>query len=225
VETRARELKVVLRESVKTGVSVFVLILVGGVTTGVAHAQPRRDCSAAGSTGVGLSVGRSLTPLFELSPGTFEAIERGSLHPGPGLHLGGRVDQPIAGPWRGRVEVSGSNWPVEHQIYDANFNLVERSTLGHVESRQILAFVGRQGGRSAACGYVLAGGGLFSLRVEEARVWRPGAALAAGVEMPITGSSALQVEAQVHMIGSGAHPPMATGALAANLSVGWLHRF
>ncbi len=67
--------------------------------------------------------------------------------------------------------------------------------------------------------------GLFSLRVEEARVWRPGAALAAGVEVPVTGRGALQLEAQVHMIGSGARPPMATGALAANLSVGWLYRF
>jgi hypothetical protein len=213
--------KVVLRESVKTGVSVFVLILVGVVTTGVAHAQSRRDCSEAGPTGIGLSVGRSLTPLFELSRGTFEAIERGSIHPRPGLHLGGRVDLPIAGSWRGRVEVSGANWPLEHQTFDP----VERLTLGHLEYRQILAFVGRQGGRSSACGYVLAGGGLFSLRVEEARVRRPGAALAAGVEVPISGRGALQLEAQVHMIGSGARPPMATGALAANLSVGWLYRF
>jgi hypothetical protein len=51
-----------LRESVKTGVSVFVLILLGVVTTGVAHAQSRRDCSAAGPTGIGFSMGRSLTP-------------------------------------------------------------------------------------------------------------------------------------------------------------------
>ena len=214
-----------LRESVKTGVSVFVLILLGVVTTGVAHAQSRRDCSAAGPTGIGLSVGRSLTPLFELSRGTFEGIERGSIHNGPALHLGGRVDLPIAGSWRGRVEVSGANWPVEDQTYDANFRPVGRFTLGHVESRQILAFVGRQGGRSSPCGYVLAGGGLFSLRVEEARILRPGAALAAGVEMPVTSRGALQLEAQVHMIGSGARPPMATGAIAMNLSVGWLYRF
>lgn len=214
-----------LRESVKTGVSVFVLILLGAVTTGVAHAQSRRDCSAAGPTGIGFLMGRSLTPLFELSRGTFEAIEEGSIHPRGGLHLGGRVDLPIAGSWRGRVEVSGSNWPVEHQTYDANFHPVERSTLEHVESRQILAFIGRQGGRGSACGYVLAGGGLFSLRVEEARVRRLGAALAAGVEVPVTGRGALQLEAQVHMIRTGARPPMTTGALAANLSVGWLYRF
>src|SRR5918992_3981575 len=116
-----------LRESVKTIVSVFVLILLGVVTTGVAHAQSSRDCSAAGPTGIGFSMGRSLTPLFELSPGTFEAIEGGSIHPRGGLHLGGRVDLPIAGSWRGRVEVSGSNWPVEHQNYDANFPPVEGS--------------------------------------------------------------------------------------------------
>jgi hypothetical protein len=214
-----------LRESVKTGVSVFVLILLGVVTTGVAHAQSRRDCSAAGPTGIGFSMGRALTPLFELSRGTFEAIEEGSIHPRGGLHLGGRGDLPIAGPWRGRVEVSGSNWPVEHQTFDANDHPVERSTLGHVESRQILAFIGRQGGRSPACGYVLAGGGLFLLRVEEARIRRLGAALAAGVEVPVTGRGALQLEAQVHMIRSGTRPPMTTGALAANLSVGWLYRF
>ena len=214
-----------LRESVKTGVSVFVLILLGVVTTGVAHAQSRRDCSAAGPTGIGLSVGRSLTPLFELSRGTFEAIERGSIQPQPrtsprwsGRPAHRRI---LARPRRGL----GSELAGGAPDYDANFHPVERFTLGHVESRQILAFVGRQGGRSSACGYVLAGGGLFSLRVEEARVRRPGAALAAGVEVPVTGRGALQLEAQVHMIGSGARPPMATGALAANLSVGWLYRF
>ena len=214
-----------LRESVKTGVSVFVLILLGIVTNGVAHAQSRRDCSAAGPTGIGFSIGRSLTPLFELSRGTFQANEGGSIHPRGGLHLGGRVDVPIAGSWRGRLEISGANWPVEHQTYDASFHSVERSTLGHVESRQILGFMGRQGGRGSACGYVLAGGGSFSLGIGEARLRRWGAALAAGVEMPVTGRGALQLEAQVHMIGAGARPPLTTGALAANLSLGWLYRF
>ena len=75
----AREVKVVLRASVKTAGSVFVLILVGVATTDVAHAQSRRDCSAAGPMGVGLSVGRSLTPLVELSRGTFEGIEGGCI--------------------------------------------------------------------------------------------------------------------------------------------------
>ena len=210
-----------LRESIKNGVSVFVFILLGLGTTGIAHAQSRRDCSEAAPAGIGLSVGRSLTPLFELSRGTFDAIERGSIHLGPGLHLGGRVDLPIAGSWRGRVEVSGANWPVERQTVHP----AERLTLGHVEARQILAFIGRPVGRRSACGYVLAGGGVFSLRVEETRLRRPGAALAGGIELPVTGRGALQLEAQVHMIGSGARSPIATGALAANLSIGWLYRF
>ena len=92
---------------------------------------------------------------------------------------------------------------------------ISRKT-GYKESRQILAFIGRQGGRAPACGYVLARGGLFSLGVEEGRLRRWGAALAAGVERPVTGRGALQLEAQVHLIGAGARPLMTTGALASN---------
>ena len=104
--------------------------------------------------------------------------------------------------------------------------MIATDTIGHIEAREIVALMGRQGGRSASCGYVLAGGGLYSLGIQGTRVRRPGVALTAGIEMPITGRGTLQLDAQIHMISAAAgHPVVGTSALAANISIGWSHRF
>jgi hypothetical protein len=183
-------------------VALFVFVLPGVMTPRLAHAQSRPDCSVAGRPGIGLSAGRSLTPYVELSGPAFGGAKGASIQPRGGLHLAARLDVPIAGAWRGRLEVSGANWPVERLTYDASFQPAGRETVGRVEARQIVALVGRQGGRSPACGYVLAGGGLYSLR------------------------GALQLDAQVHVIqGAAGRPIASSGTLAASLSVGWLHRF
>ena len=143
-----------------------------------------------------------------------------------GFHAAGRLDVPIAGPWRGRVEVSGANWPVERQRYGDDFQLISKDTVGEIEARQIIALIGRQGGRSSACGYVLAGAGIYSIGLEGRGVRRPGVALTAGIEVPVTGRGAVQLDAQVHMIGAATTDRIASrGALAASISVGWSHRF
>lgn len=201
-----------------------VLTLV--ITAAVAHAQPAGDCSRGTSRAVGFSAGRSLTPLLELSQGVVDGEPSGSIIVRGGFHAAGRLDVPIAGPWRGRVEVSGANWPVERQRYGDDFQLIAKDTVGEIEARQLIALIGRQGGRSPACGYVLAGGGLYSMGIGGTRVRRPGVALTAGIEVPVTGRGAVQLDAQVHMIGTATRDRVSSsGALAANISVGWSHRF
>jgi hypothetical protein len=205
---------------------VFIASAVVVLSAGVAQAQPRGECSTPRPLGIGVSAGRSLTPYFDFSPGVFDTGGLGSISLEGGVHLGARVDAPIAGPWRARLEVSGANWRVDRQVFGAGSDLVAIETMGHVEARQILASVGRQVGYSPACGYVLVGGGLFSLDVEGTRVRRPGLALTAGIEMPVTDRGALQFEAQVHVIRTDSRPPIASSdALAASISFGWLHRF
>ena len=72
-----------------------------------------------------------------------------------------------------------------------------KDTVGEIEARQLIALIGRQGGRSPACGYVLAGGGLYSMGIGGTRIRRPGVALTAGIEVPVTGrGAAVQLDAQ-----------------------------
>jgi hypothetical protein len=86
--------------------------------------------------------------------------------------------------------------------------------------------VGRQGGRSPVCGYVLGGGGIYSLDYQGASLRRPGVAVTAGLELPAGDRGAVQVDMQLHVINTRARYPIATSkVLAASISVGWSHRF
>jgi hypothetical protein len=195
------------------------------LTPRVSHAQARVDCSRRISPGVGFSVGRSLAPYLGLSQGAVDGGSEGSVLPGGGLYLAGRLDLPIAGPWRGRVEVSGANWPLELRRYSNDGEVIARDTVGQIGARQIVASIGRQGGRGSSCGYVLAGGGLYSFAIERTTVRRRGVAITAGIEFPVAGRGAVQLEGQIHMISLAGHPPVSEGAMGLNISVGWSHRF
>jgi hypothetical protein len=201
--------------------SVFLALLIGA---GVAHAQSRADCSEAAPPGFGVSVGRS-SPYFYLSPGVVEGGERGSVSVRGGPQLSARADLPVAGAWRARIEGGGANWRVTRQTYDG-FQLTARDTVGHVEERHIAGMIGRQGGRSPVCGYVLAGGGIYSLDYRGAQVVRPGVALAAGLEVPTGDRGAIQADVRLDLIDSRARYPISsTTVLGASLSVGWSHKF
>jgi hypothetical protein len=115
------------------------------VTPRVSHAQARVDCSRRISPSVGFSVGRSLTPSMEMAQGVVAGGPRGSAQVRGGLYLTGRVDVPIAGPWRGRVEVSGAR-PLERPRYGDDSPLIATDTIGHIDAREIIALIGRQGG-------------------------------------------------------------------------------
>jgi hypothetical protein len=115
---------------------------------------------------------------------------------------------------------------VERKTYGDDFQVIATDTAGHVEARQISAMVGRQGGRGPACGYVLAGGGLYSLDYQGAALRRPGVALTAGMEMPTGERGAIQMDAQLHVIDTRSRYPISSSAvLAGSISVGWSYRF
>jgi hypothetical protein len=198
-------------------------VLVLTVTTGVADAQPR-ECSIA-PRGVGVSIGR-VSPYLELSRGAVDAVRTGSILVRNSFQFAGRGDLPIAGPWRARVEASAANWPVVRQTYGDDFQLTATDDVGHVGVRQIVAMMGRQGGRSPGCGYVLAGGGLYSLDFRGATVRRPGVALTAGMEFPTGERGAVQVDVQLHLINTqGRYPIAFSDVPAAAILVGWSLRF
>lgn len=200
-----------------------VLVLVPMAAVG--RAQSRGDCSMSSPPGIGLSMGRS-SPYLYLARGAVDAEETGSILVRGGIHLAGRVDVPIGGPWRTRAEGSFANWRVVRQIYGDGFELAAVERVGHVAARQFVALIGRQGGRSPLCGYVLAGGGIYSLGYRGARVRRPGVAMTAGVELPVGDRGAIQADVQLHVIDIGKRYPLTgTEALAASISVGWSHRF
>lgn len=200
---------------------VFALL----IATGVGHAQSHADCSAPAPPGVGVSVGRS-SPYFDLSRGVVDGDERGSVIVRGGPQLSARADLPVAGAWRARIEGAAANWRVTRQTYDERFQLTANETAGHVEERHIAAMIGRQGGRSPVCGYVLAGGGIYSFDYKGARVQRPGVALAVGLEVPTGDRGAIQADVRLDIIDSRARYPIASSTvLGASLSVGWSHKF
>jgi hypothetical protein len=210
-------------QSVCTSRSSLATMLVLVMTSAVAHAQSR-DCSIA-PRGVGVSVGRS-SPYLELSQGAVEAVSTGSILVGNGFQFAGRGDLPIAGPWRARVEAGAASWPAVRQIYGEGFEPIARHQVGDVGVRQLVGLIGRQGGRSPACGYVLAGGGLYSLEFRGATVRRPGVALTAGMEFPTGERGAIQADVQLHLIDTEGRYPIAGSAVpAASLTVGWSLRF
>ena len=210
-----------IRWNVSLFLSIFLASLVGA---GKAYAQSRADCSEAAPPGFGVSVGRS-SPYFYLSQGAVEGDGRGSVSVRSGPHLSGRADLPVAGAWRARIEGSGANWRVVRHTYEG-VQMTARETLGNVEERHVVGMIGRQGGRSPACGYVLAGGGLYSVGYRGAQVRRPGMALAAGIEVPAGDHGAIQADIRLDVIDSRARYPISsTSILSASLSVGWSHKF
>lgn len=193
------------------------------VATAVAHAQSR-DCSIA-PRGVGVSFGR-VSPYLDLSQGAVDPVPTGSILVRNSFQFAGRGDVPIAGPWRARVEASAANWPVVRQTYDDDFRPLARDTVGHVGVRQIVAMIGRQGGRSPVCGYVLAGGGLYSLGFRGATVRRPGVAVTAGMEFPTGERGAIQADLQLHLVNTEGRYPIAPSEVpVAGITVGWSLRF
>ena len=192
---------------------------------GSAHAQPIGGCSASAPRAVGVSVGRS-SPYLDLSHGATGTEPVGSVLVRGGLQLAGRVDLPVAGPWRARVEGSGMSWHVVEQIYGDGGQEVATGDRGQVSARQVVAMLGRQGGRSPVCGYVLAGGGLYFIDYRGAGVTRPGFAFTAGVEIPAGDRNAIQAEVQLHVIDTREEYPIAGSAVpAASILIGWSHRF
>lgn len=199
----------------------MVLLLAG--TAGVGYAQG--DCAMAAPRGIGATAGRS-SAYFYLTREAVPAGETGSIMVRGGSQFAGRVDLPVAGAWRARVEGAFANWRVTRQIYDGGSGQTAIEEIGHVGARQVVALVGRQGGRSPVCAYVLAGGGFYALGYRGNRVRSPGAALTAGIEVPTGDRGAVQADVQLHVINTRARQPVSgEQALAASLTLGWAYKF
>ncbi len=203
----------------------FAAALLFLVTPAVAAAQSR-GCDNPRPPAVGVALGRS-SPYFEPAPGVGDSGTPGSVLSRGAVMFAGRADLPIAGPWRARVEGAATSWQLERQTYSADLReVVATETVGHVDVRQIVASIGRQGGRAPACGYVLGGGGLYSLNYQRTRHWSPGFALTAGIEFPAGPHGAVQVDAQLHLINAGSRYPIGSSTVVdGRLSVGWVYRF
>lgn len=202
----------VVRHAVLLSVLVFLLL------PPAAGAQSHTDCGTA-ERSIGAAIGGS-SPYFEPSAGV-GGLSRG------GLYLAGRFDAPMAGAWRTRVEGSTSSWHLERQIYSADLrDVIATENIGDLRVRQIVASVGRQGGRAPACAYVLAGGGLYSLAYKGASFYSPGLALTAGIEFPGGPRAAIQVDIELHMINTRSHYPVGSSTtLGASLAAAWAYRF
>ena len=214
-----------MQSNFRRHVSVFAAVVFGLlIAPGAGQAQSYARCSTAAPLGVGVSIGKS-SPYFELSRGAVDGDEGGSVSIGGGPQLSARADLPVAGAWRARVEGAAANWRVTRQTYEGS-QLTADETVGHVKARQIAAMIGRQGGRSPVCGYVLAGGGIYSFDYKGARVRSPGVALAFGLEVPAGDHGAVQADMRLDIIDSRARYPIASSTvLGASISVGWSHKF
>jgi hypothetical protein len=202
-----------------------MLVFIG--TAVVGRAQARADCETPQPPAVGIGVGRS-SPYFDLAREAADAGVSGSILVRGGVELTARGDLPIAGPWRARVEGSATNWRVERETYspELHYQLIASDTVGHVQVRQLVALVGRQGGRTPVCGYVLAGGGIYTLNYKGASIHRPGLALTAGFDLPAGRRAAVQMDLQLHVINTrDGYPVSSTAVLAASLSAAWAYRF
>jgi hypothetical protein len=214
---------VVERSTLGQRFAVAVVVFVSA--SGVARAQMPGGCWTAAPRAIGVSLGRS-SPYLELSRGATGSETTGSVLVHSGLQLAGRLDLPVAGPWRARFEGAGAGWQVVEQFYGSGGEPVASGERGRVSARQAVAMFGRQGGRSPVCGYVLAGAGLYLLDYRGASLTRPGFALTAGVEIPAGGRNAIQAELQLHVINTRTQYPIAaTDVPAAAIMIGWSRRF
>lgn len=193
---------------------------------GAAGAQSSSDCRSPQPRSVGVAIGRS-SPYAELASG-FLLAEGGSVSVRSGLQVAGRVDIPIAGPLRVRVEGASSRWDMRRTVYDADagYRVVDERSIGSMSERHLVALAGVRTGRAPFCAHVSAGGGFYALGFRDASHRRAGGAIAAGMEIPTGSRGAVQLDVTLHLIGTRDADPIASTVVpAAALTIGWAYRF
>lgn len=205
--------------------SLMVLLSIGAA--GVASAQARADCLSPQPAAIGGAFGRS-SPYVELASGAVDVEPASSVSVRSGAQFAGRVDVPVVGPVRVRLEGATARWDLRRVRYDtdAAFRVVEETSIDHMTARHFVALVGLRTGRTPVCAHVSAGGGLYSIGFRGTSVRRAGAALAAGIEIPTGSRGVVQLDATVHLIGTRDAPPIASTTVPAlSLLAGWAYRF
>jgi len=205
---------------------VVALLLIALGPAGVAEAQGRSHCRSPQPPSVGVAFGRS-SPYFDLASGVVEPSGTGSVQVRAGAQFGARAELPVAGPLRLRIDAATARWDVRQTTYDPDeFTVTANTSVGQMSARHLVALIGVRTGRAPACAHVSAGGGVYALGFRSASVRRPGASLAAGIDLPTGAHGAIQVDAMLHLIATrDGHPIASSTALALNLLVGWAYRF
>jgi hypothetical protein len=189
-------------------------------------ARAQETCSDADRPTLGVVAGRS-SPYFDLDTTAAPPAPSESISVRSGIQVSVRGDLSPAGPLRLRVEGSTARWNVEGRTYSTvNGQITSSRSVGDIAVRQLGAAVGFRAGRAPVCGYVLAGGGLYSLTFRDTTVRHPGFALTAGLEIPTGDRGRVQLEVQLHLIDSDSRYPITSStAVASALLVGWAYRF
>jgi len=194
--------------------------------TGADAAQRLDDCRSAQPTSVGVSIGRS-SPYLEVDSSAVGAPRVGSVSVESGGQLAGRLDLPVAGPLRLRVEAATARWDVRHRLYlSASGETIADRSLDRISTRHLVALVGLRTGRAPMCAHVSIGGGLYSFGLPGAIVRRPGFAFGVGMEIPTGEHGAVQLDVGLHLVTTRDAYPITSSAIpAASLSIGWAYRF
>ncbi|MGE3889930.1 MAG: hypothetical protein AB7H81_26210 [Vicinamibacterales bacterium] len=193
---------------------------------GLAEAQGRAGCASPQPPSIGIAFGRS-SPHLELARGAVELHGHGTVAVRGGAQLAGRADLSLSGPLRLRIETARARWDIRQRTYSPDdFTVTADESVDHMSARHLVALAGLRLGRPPACAHVSAGGGVHALGFRGESVWRPGASLAAGIELPTGGHGVIQVDAMLHLIGTrDAHPIASSAVPSLNLLVGWAYRF
>ncbi len=212
----------------RLGLRTFLVacLLIPFVSPGLAEAQRRADCASPQPPSIGIAFGRS-SPYIELARGAVDLSGPGSVAVQGGAQFAGRADLPLSGPLRLRIEAARARWDIRQRTYSPDdLTVTADESVDHMSARHLVALAGLRLGRAPACAHVSAGGGLYALGFRGESVWRPGAVLSAGIELPTGGHGAIQVDAVLHLIGTRVAHPIASSAVPAlNLLVGWAYRF
>jgi hypothetical protein len=205
--------------------SLLVLISIGAASA--AGAQTRVDCLSPQPASVGIAFGRS-SPYLELASGAVDVEPDSSVSVRSGVQFAGRVDAPVVGPVRVRLEGATARWDLRRIRYDtdAGFRVISETSLEHMTARHLVALVGLRTGRAPVCAHVSAGGGVYSIGFQGTPVRRAGFALAAGMEIPTGPRGVVQLDATLHLIGTRDAPPIASTTVPVlSLLAGWAYRF
>lgn len=210
----------------RAGTTLFLALMLSGAAS-TANAQARVDCLSPQPASIGFAWGRS-SPYVELASGTVEVEPASSVSVWSGAQLAGRVDVPVTGPLRVRLEGATARWDLRRIRYDADagFRVISETSIDNMTARHLVALIGLRTGRAPVCAHVSAGGGLYSIGFRGTSVRRAGVALAAGIEIPTGSRGVVQLDATLHLIGTRDAPQVASTTVPAlSLLAGWAYRF
>jgi hypothetical protein len=192
-----------------------------------AQAQGRTECGTPQPPTVGLSFGRS-DPYLELQADAYPADDAGTVSVRRAGELAGRLDLPLAGAFRVRVEGARASWDVRRRLYDASagFRLVSDESIDHISARHATALVGVRTGHAPACAFVGAGVGFYTIGFRDVSLRSPGFAGTVGMEIPAGPHGVVQVDATIHLIQTGNREPIGMSTVPVlSLLAGYAYRF